>query len=137
MAMALFRDLLDREGVSDSWRVESTGTWAQAGRPASELAQQVMQERGLDLSDHLSRPISGGLLREFDLILVMEAQQRKAIRIEFPDIADRVHLLAEIAGEHAEIEDPYGKSLDTYRGTANQLAVLLDRGFNKIVSLAE
>jgi protein-tyrosine-phosphatase len=137
MAMALFRDLLDRERRSDSWRVESTGTWAQAGRPASEHAQQVMQERGLDLSDHMSRPISGGLLKEFDLILVMETKQLKALRIEFPAIADRVHLLAEVAGENSDVEDPYGKSLDTYRGTANQLALLLDRGFNKIVSLME
>jgi protein-tyrosine-phosphatase len=137
MAMVLFKDLLSREARSDSWRVESTGIWAQAGRPTSEHAQHVMQERGLDLSDHLSRPISSGLLKEFDLILVMEARQLKAIRIEFPEVADRVHLLAEVAGEHSDVEDPYGKSLDTYRGTANKLSLLLDRGFDKIVSLME
>lgn len=137
MAAALFKDLLGRSSLPDRTRVESAGTWAEEGLPAASMACQVMAERGLDLSHHRSRRLSGEMIRAFDLILVMEDGHREALRVEFPDIADRLHLLATMAGESFGIPDPFGGTLESYRALANELADLLDRGLPRIRTALE
>ena len=132
MAAALFKEPLGRSGMLERIQVESAGTWAEEGLPATSLARQVMAERGLDLSDHRSRRLSGDLLRAFDLILVMEEGHREALPIEFPDIADRLHLLANMVDENYSISDPIGGTLESYRALADELADLLQRGLPRI-----
>jgi protein-tyrosine phosphatase len=134
MATALFKDLLGRSGLLDRCRVESAGTWAEEGQPATSLACQAMRERGLDLSDHRSRRVSGELLSAFDLILVMEQGHQEALRVEFPEVKDRVHLLAGMTGEDFTIPDPYGGTIETYRALTEELADVLQRGLPRIRS---
>jgi protein-tyrosine-phosphatase len=95
-----------------------------------------MEERGLDLSDHLSQPVSKELLQRFNLILVMERSHKEALRAEFPDRADRILLLSEVATLEHDIKDPIGGSLSDYQTTASEIEDLLKRGFDRIISLA-
>jgi len=132
MAAALFKALLARNGMLDRIQVESAGTWAEEGLPATSLARQVLAERGLDLSDHRSRCLTGELLHPFDLILVMEEGHREALRVEFPDIAERLYLLANMVDEDYSIPDPIGGTLESYRALAEDLADLLERGLPRI-----
>jgi protein-tyrosine phosphatase len=132
MAAALFKELLRREGLLDQYRLESAGTWAAEGEPATPLARAAVQERGLDLDDHRSRRVTGDLLRAFDLVLVMEEGHREALRAEFPDLADRIHLLASMAGEIYDIRDPGGGTLESHRAFADELADLLTRALPRI-----
>ena len=137
MAAALFKELLRRSNLLDRYRVESAGTWAEDGLPATTMAGQAMAERGLDLSDHRSRRIRGEWMPGFDLVLVMEDGHREALQIEFPDIADRVRLLAGMAGEDISIPDPVGGSIESYRALADELADLLLRGLAHIRNAVE
>ena len=132
MAAALFRELLGRNGLLDRYRVETAGTWAEEGQPATPVARQVMRERGLDLSDHRSHRLNGELLRASDLILVMERGHGEALRTEFPEVGDRLHLLANMAGEDFTISDPVGGTLESYRALADELADLLQRGLPRM-----
>ena len=132
MAAALFKELLARNGMLDRIQVESAGTWAEEGLPATSLARQVLAERGLDLSDHRSRCLTGELLHPFDLILVMEEGHREALRVEFPDIAERLYLLANMVDEDYSIPDPIGGTLESYRALAEELADLLERALPRI-----
>lgn len=136
MAEVLFKAKLGQEGEADEWRVESAGTWAQAGRSATAFAQAVMAERGLDLSGHRSQPTSRSLVDGFDLILVMEEAHGRSLRHDFPDLAHRVYLLTEMIGGSEEIADPVSGGIEDYRKTADSLSRSLERGYVRIRSLA-
>ena len=71
MAAALLKSLVTQYGEADRWRIQSAGTWAEPGRPATQLAQAVLRRRNLDLSDHRSRALDAALLAEASIVLVM------------------------------------------------------------------
>jgi protein-tyrosine-phosphatase len=105
--------------------VESAGTGAWEGAPASEGAYLVGLEGGLDLSEHRARLLTGEVIASSDLILTM-ARHHRARAIEL-GAADRVHLLGEFAGRRgadAEVADPFGADLEVYRQTRDDLAAL-------------
>jgi protein-tyrosine phosphatase len=135
MAAALFRDLLDKHGGGAEWQVSSAGTWAEPGLPASPGARSAMAERGLSLEAHRSLPVTGELLGQQDLILVMGAGQHEAICAEFPGVASRVRLLSALAGPAYDISDPIGGTNAAYRVLADELRGILERGYAKLVSL--
>lgn len=136
VAAALFRQKLASAGLEATLRVESAGTWAEEGLPTTGLAKEAASERRLDLEGHRSRSVSASLLHQFALILVMEAGQREALQVEFPEIADRMHLLTAMAGPGYDVEDPHASDLSGYRRLIEELEALLDRGFERILTLA-
>ncbi len=137
MVEVLLRRKLAQESVPGEWAVSSAGTWASDGIPASENGVLVMQEQGLDTSGHRSRVVTASLLAEADLILTMTAGHAESLRAEFPGEREKVYLFAEMAGRPYDIRDPYGRSVAEYRHTAQELADLTERGWAKIVSLAQ
>jgi len=137
MAGALLKHLLEREGLLSRYRIDTAGTWAEEGDPAAQAAQVVMRERGLDLSHHRSRRVSGDLLRAFDLVLVMEDGHREALLADFPDLGARLHLLAAMAGEQYSIRDLVEGTLEAYQSLADELADILQRGLPRIRRLLE
>lgn len=133
MAMGLLRDRVDN---SPDWRIESAGTWALPDSPAAENTRLVLQSRGIDIDDHRSRGVTLEMLRDFNLILVMETGHKEALRAEFPSIANRVYLISEMAGHKYSISDPIGKPLDEYKFTAKEFEKIFEVGFECIVELS-
>jgi protein-tyrosine phosphatase len=115
---------------------ESAGTWALDGQPAARFARLVAAKNGLDLSAHRARIVTAALLEPFDLILVMERGHKEALRVEFPQVAGRVFLLAEMVGARWEVPDPMGGALPDFEQTYRELDDLLTRGLEKIMELA-
>lgn len=104
--------------------VESAGTGAWDGAPASEGSKRVALERGLDLAAHQARLITANMVRDADLILTMAASHSTSIAA-LGDAA-KVHLLSAYAGEAgSNIADPFGQDVSAYRETADQLDRLL------------
>jgi protein-tyrosine-phosphatase len=134
MAEGLFRSRLGSEAAN--WRVESAGTWARYGDTAAQRAQYLLAERGIDLSQHRSRIVSAEMLREFDLILTMEQGQMEALKIEFPEAKNRIHMLTEMVDQHYDIEDPMGGATSEFRHTLKDLENIFTNGFEKINQLA-
>ena len=137
MAEVLFRQLLEEKGEAEDWRVESAGVWAYDGARATANAQKVMAERGLDLSRHLSQPASSTLLKQFDLTLVMEQEHKTALKDQNPQLADRIYLMREIAGQEGDFEDPVGGSVELYRTAADELGMLMRDGMDRIDELVK
>lgn len=136
MAEALFRAELKKVRADwADWRVESAGTWTKDGEPAAANSRVVMENRGLNISDHLSRMVTGELLEEFDLILTMEPGHKEALCIEFPQIADRVYLLSEMQGFAIPVRDPYGGPLEAYEATAETIERLIRKGMARVLEL--
>jgi len=133
MAMGLFR-----KKVSDlaGWQIESAGTWTVLGQPAASYTQQVLQQRGIDIHDHRSRPVNRELLAQFSLILTMESGHREALMVEFPEFSDRVFLLSEMIGEIYNIPDPIGGSIEDFEETAGEFERIFDQGFENILQYA-
>jgi tRNA threonylcarbamoyl adenosine modification protein (Sua5/YciO/YrdC/YwlC family) len=105
---------LDDRGVV----VMSAGLSAPPGGRAAAEAIQTMQERGLDLSQHESQPLSERIVRFADAIITMTRSHRDAILEHFPDAEPRVHTISRGAGD---VADPIGGPLDLYRRCAEQL----------------
>lgn len=134
MAMGLFQK---KVGSDPDWRIESAGTWSIEGQPAASYTVEVLAQRGIDISDHRSRAVTGELLGQFNLILTMEEGHKEALRVEFPKIASRVYLLSEMVGEHYNIADPMGGPIEHFELTAQEFERIFENGFDKISELAE
>ena len=135
MAMALLQAKLARDEARRDWVVESAGTWATEGRPASDHAVAEMTERELDLSCHEARPVTRALVAEADLVLVMTQNHAEAIKTAFPDQARKIYLLSEMIGREYDIYDPYGSSRMEYTYTAKELEGMIESGYERIVAL--
>src|SRR5689334_4947896 len=71
------REVRDR-GLLDV-DVSSAGTSAWDGAPASDGSLLVAIERGVDLADHHSRPLTAQIVAESDVILTMGAQHLRRV----------------------------------------------------------
>ncbi len=137
MAEALLKSLVARRGEADRWQIQSAGTWAEPGRPATQLSQVVMRRRKIDLSEHRSRPIDADLLAAASIILVMTRHHQEAIQAEFPATQHKVYLLSQLVDRSFDVEDPYGGSLDDYDLCATDIQNILTDGYDRLVELVE
>lgn len=135
MAMAIFRKLVQAEG--EDWQVASAGTWAIDGMSVTPKARLVLENQGIDISDHRSQQINRNLIDSFDLILTMERSQKEALIAEFPHKANRIYLLSEVIGQVYDVKDPIGMSLKDFQTTHDELEQTLKSGLSKIRQLAK
>jgi protein-tyrosine phosphatase len=110
--------LLRRELGPDAERVEveSAGTAAWEGQPATEPSIKIGSDNGVDLTSHRSRRLTPALVREADLILVMERTHLAAVQT-LGGNPRKVHLLSEYPppGEPSlPVSDPFGASIEAY-----------------------
>ena len=104
MAEALLRhELREQEEIT----VESAGLGAMVDWPAAEHAEALLRERGIDISAHRARQLTPEILHEADLILVMEAEHKKAIEAEDSTARGKVFRLGEWRDK--DIYDPFQK----------------------------
>lgn len=135
MAMGLLREKLHKEGLEGEYRVHSAGVRGLDSQPPSAYSREMMEERGIDISDHRSHDLTREDVGEADLILTMERGQAEAISLEFPPHAHKVHLLSEMIGRHYDIRDPYGSPLYEYRQCAAEIERLIEEGYPHIMQL--
>ena len=119
---------------ADGVTVSSAGTGAWEGAPASEGAYLVGLENGLDLSGHKARLLTRDIVRDAQIILTMSRHHRT--RVQDLGGEGRVFLLGEftgLKGNHAEVSDPFGSDIDTYRDTYDQLQTLIQQATYRLL----
>jgi protein-tyrosine-phosphatase len=131
MAAALARHQLAARGWHHV-QVASAGTEALAGAPASEQVALVLSERGVEPGWHEATALTGELVEWADSILVMSPAHLAAVEaLGGGDKASLVTAFLEGPAADEPVIDPIGGSVDTYRGTRDQLeravAAVLDR----------
>ena len=112
-AGALRKELGDETGQVD---ISSAGTGAWEDQPATPDAVAVAAADGIDLSRHRSRRVTPAMLRNADLVLVMEKGQANTVQGLGADPA-RTHVLSEWPepGEPGlPVSDPFGASREAY-----------------------
>ena len=134
MAAAIMRRRLAEAGLGeDRVRVQSAGVYAEAGCGASPASVNTLGRRGMDLTGHRSQLAAPTLLREADLVLVMEERHRRSLFHLAPQFLHKVFLLTEMSGGHADVDDPYGGPEEGYERTADLLEQLIEAGMPKIL----
>lgn len=105
---------LDQKGVT----VMSAGIAAMPGSPPAQQADAVMQELGLEITNHLSQPITGRLAQFADVIFTMTNGHREALITHWPMLEPRTFT---IRRDGADVSDPIGAPVDVYRKCAEQI----------------
>ena len=136
IAAARFQKELAHHNLQEKWQIVSAGTWTTDGLPATSAAIMSAKRRGLNINDHRSRGITGQLMHAADLIIVMEEGQKEALEIEFPECANKVHLLSEGAiGISYDIPDPaLSSAADEIYAEIDEL---IHKGFDRLCALVQ
>jgi protein-tyrosine phosphatase len=127
MAAAALRRALGADG--ERVVVESAGTAAWEGQPATDPTQRIAAREGVDLAGHRSRLLTREMVRSADLILVMDQTHQSAVLALGAD-PERVHIMSEwpAPGEpDLPLSDPYGGSAEAYEECWNRITRHVDR----------
>jgi protein-tyrosine-phosphatase len=109
MLATLLRSALDRRGLRGI-TVESAGTGATNGEPASAEAVACLASQGLDLGRHRSRHVSTVDLGSYDRILCMTSSHAAFVRSSGVP-PERIFV---VNAERGGVPDPYGGSAADY-----------------------
>ena len=128
MAEALFRH---RIGEGMDWDAQSAGVYASPGAAASDNAISSLDELDIDLAEHQSQPLTPELIGEAKLIVAMTEAHRQYIIELFPEVGKRVFLLNSFGTGKvpADVSDPFGGSLNTYKKTRDEI----DRALSDLI----
>ncbi|UCG62836.1 MAG: low molecular weight protein arginine phosphatase [Candidatus Zixiibacteriota bacterium] len=135
MAEGALRSILGKER-SGKFEVISAGTAAASGFPATLYAIEAAKVWNVDISGHISQPLTGALLDKADLVLVMTPEHfREVIRLR-RDAASKTFLLKNFPEEGLEgepVADPIGQSLERYNATFLEIGEYLGKSRDEIV----
>jgi len=137
MAAALCREILARRlGCSPAAladrgiTVSSAGAGSMGGAPASEGAVRAMANRGVDIGEHVARPLDVETINRADRIYCMTQAHVDAVLWLVPSAAERTQLL----GGDVEIEDPFGGPDERYEACAVDLQSALERRIEEMLA---
>lgn len=127
-----------REVARRGWEhvvVESAGSAASIGAPASRGSLEAAARHGLDLSHHRSRPLDAAMVEGADVILTMSAGHLHAVQAMGGEA--RSAMLSEFVGETGGVPDPFGSELSVYLETFDVLEAYVARVFDQLASVLD
>ncbi len=130
MAEAVMRETMHQAG-STSTQVQSAGIGAMVGQGASDEAEFLLKEKGIDISQHAARQLSQHLVNWAELILVMEKSHMNEIQHHYPTSRGKVFLLGHWSG--TEIEDPYMQDTSAFEAALEKINKAVDEWRVKIL----
>ena len=123
--------LLKAEPKAAGWLVQSAGTCAADGMPASSGSLNAVRKLGLDLSRHRSQQFTRALAEESDLIIALTRDHYHQIISQFPFAREKTLLLGSfLTPDHdggEDIADPIGEPDDIYLQTRDAIARAVSR----------
>ena len=110
-AHGVFRDLVQREGLSDQIEIDSAGTHSyHVGSPPDNRAQATARSRGFDLSDLRARRAESIDFERFDYVIAMDYDNHSGLSAICPSgFESRLHMFMSFAPQRGakEVPDPY------------------------------
>lgn len=116
--------------------VISSGTVAAAGFPATIYAIEAARLWDLDISGHMSQPLTRSLIDKADLILAMTAGHIREITRMNPDAKSKTYLFKNFPSQSPNgegVEDPIGQPLEQYNRTFLEIGEYLGQFVDEIV----
>lgn len=126
----------------DQVKIHSAGTLGIEKNPATINAIEVAKEKGVDISNHLSKGVNKADISNADIIFVMENHHKQYLERYHPKFKENIFLLKTFATgsdkpKNVSIGDPIGQSLKIYRRTINQIEKELNRILPQLKKLIE
>jgi len=95
---------------------DSAGFHLIEGRPADPRMVSIAESYNINLSNCSSKTINKSILKQADVIFVMELQQYIRIKKTYPEHIKKTFLLGSLnENKDIDIPDPYNKPLDHYK----------------------
>lgn len=119
MAEAIFKDLVERENLSDKFVVDSAGTANyHIGRNPDPRTIQVCQENLVKIK-HLGQQINVKDLSYYDYIIAMDLQNLSNIKkiAETKEQVNKIHLMRDFSEPHQNliVPDPYYGNMEDFK----------------------
>ncbi|MCK5925636.1 MAG: low molecular weight phosphotyrosine protein phosphatase [Methylococcales bacterium] len=110
-AEGVFRKLVETEGLSEQFEIDSAGTHAyHIGEPPDHRSQIAAKAQGFDLSTQRARKVIFGDFEDYDYLLAMDADNYETLMNSCPLVyQDKLHYFLGYAPELKvqEVPDPY------------------------------
>jgi protein-tyrosine-phosphatase len=110
-----------------SLRIVSAGVSARSGERVSQNSVLALRKAGIDISGHVSRPLTQAMLDEAFAVICMTESHRRLIREEANPLPKHLFLFREFlpGAIDQEIGDPYGGSLRVYEAVRDEMVEAL------------
>jgi len=132
MAGAYFKSLCEKSARTDI-TVDTAGTFAGEGEPASTQSVSVMNDYGIDLSPHKSSRLTREKIDAADLIIAMTSSHRQHIGSMSPPALKKTRTLLEFIQNNGNISDPFGGTEKIYSDCFSEMKEALDNLFLEII----
>jgi protein arginine phosphatase len=127
-------EALLRHKGKDRFKVKSAGVFASDGQKASFQTQEILKENDIK-HEHKSSSLTPEEIQWAEYIFTMTEGHKQSITAIHPQAADKTFTLKEFVTEDGfdrDVSDPFGGSLEIYRGTYKELDGLIDRLIEKL-----
>lgn len=115
--------------------VHSAGVAALVGSYAHPIVVDLAMKAGIDISNHRARQCDIELLRQADLVLVMDQTHLKWLSNAFPQFHGRGFLLGHW-DKKKEVPDPIGLPRESFEAAFAQIAAHCDQWLEKTLKPA-
>lgn len=126
MAAGIFRDMMEKRGMSEQVLCQSAGLSAREGDPVAENAVLACAERGIDISGHEARKLTGEEIPVWDTYFTMS--KTHGYILEQAGVPQPKIYIPKY------IEDPFGRDLETYRSCRDKLETELELFYNHFIA---
>ena len=111
-----------------SHRVKSAGVAAFDGSSITDHAASALEEAGVspdvtNYRNHSSRTVDEELMKWADVVVAVTGKHYMQLLFRFPEHAEKIRALA------ADVEDPFGGSIDDYRECLRQIITAVNEMF--------
>ena len=107
----------------------SAGLDAKPGSPINPQAPVALTQLGYSPKEHRSTLVSTEAVEEADVVLTFTQDQKNELGERFPAATGKLFTISEYAnstsGKHEDVADPYGKSAEVYKETAETIYSLV------------
>jgi protein-tyrosine-phosphatase len=121
-----FAERLANQHLAGIRRAVSAGYFPEEGRRSPELAVQVAERLGVDLTHHRSRALTDEFVHEADTIFVFDQQNYRTVVRGYPSARGKVHFIGALADEGSLfVPDPVGGSAGNYELVYQRITELI------------
>jgi len=109
MAEFVMKDLVEKEGLSDQFFIESAATSTEEiGNGMHYGTKEKLQEKNIPFTNHRARQITAADYDKYDYLIGMDSENLFYMKRRWPnDSEHKIHLLMEFAGSKREVADPW------------------------------
>lgn len=134
LAERYLRNRLDERGL-DQFTVDSAGFIETEGRSSPDSAVETAPEFGVSLADHASTRVTRSMLRDSDVVFVMDAQNYVRLKRQYGDLVDHAWFLKSFSdADDYEITDPYDADVEEFRRVYAEITDAVDAFVDQVES---